>query len=613
MMQAFRSIAGKFAAAVFAILMLVFLWTSVDWSQVTGGSRTVVGEINGVKVQLAMYNQAVQSALEERQRTAGGRSLTAEEVEEVRDQVWRQLVAQFSLESEFEQRGITARADEIALAIQESPPQQLLTQPEFQTDGKFDITKWQRWLGSSAGAQYLPYLQAQYDGEIKRSKLLRVVTGDVYVSDAGLWQAWQDANQKATIEVTAIIPRNAVPDSVVEVSEQEARAYYEAHQGNFKRLATAYMSYVSLPRFPDASDSLAARQRALALRQEILDGAPFSEVATRESADSVSAVNGGDLGEFGRGSMDAAFETAAFSLAIGAVSEPVLSAFGYHLIKVEKRAGEKVSARHILVPVEIVGAHRDQLDARADSLELLAAEQLDPTAFDSAASRLDLRIGAANPLQKGTRAQVGLQVIPDAGVWAFQAQVGETSRIVELSYAFFLFRLDSLTPESVPPFEQVRQAAEAEARAVKKWDNARGIGADLIKRIGEGSTLSQAAGALKLPHDELGPFTRINPAIPEPRIIGAAFGLPVGKTSGLLETEQGLYVVRVVGRVPADSAEFLKQIDDFRIRQINLSRQGRVRNYLQDLEKSAKIEDNRQRIFQRTEAQAEAEAARQQL
>jgi len=610
MMQAFRSIAGKFAAAVFAILMLVFLWTSVDWSQVTGGSRTVVGEINGVKVQLSMYNQTVQSALEDRQRTTG-RSLTAEEVEEVRDQVWRQLVAQFSLEQEYAKRGIVTRPDEIALAMQESPPQQLLTQPEFLTDGRFDITKWQRWLTSSAGAQYIPYLEAQYSGEIKRGKLLRVVTGDVYVSDAGLWQAWRDANEKATVEVTAVIPRNAVPDSAVAVSEQEARAYYDAHRDDFKRPATAYMSYVSLPRFPNAGDSAAARERAQALRQEILDGAPFSEVATRESADSASAANGGDLGEFGRGSMDPEFEKAAYRLPIGAVSEPVLSAFGYHLIKVERRSGDKVSARHILIPVEITGAHRDLLDARADSLEALAAEQLDPAAFDSAASRLNLRIGTANPLQKGSRAQVGLQVIPDAGVWAFQAQVGETSRITELSYAFFLFRLDSLTPEQVPPFEQVRRAAETEARDQKKWDGARAIGTDLMKRIGEGSSLTQAATALKLPHNEMGPFTRINPAIPEARVIGAAFGLPVGKTSALLESEQGLYVVRVIKREPADSAAFLKQIDDFRVRQINLSRQGRVRNYLQDLEKSARIEDNRQRIFRRTEAQAEAQAAKQ--
>ncbi|MDH4078085.1 MAG: SurA N-terminal domain-containing protein, partial [Acidimicrobiia bacterium] len=354
MMQAFRSLAGKFAAAVFAILMLVFLWTSVDWSQVTGGSRTVVGEINGVSVQLAAYSQQLQSAIEQQQR-ATGRTLTAEEIEQVRDEVWRQLVAQISLEKEYEKRGIQARSDEVAMAIQESPPQQILNEPEFQTDGKFDITKYQSWLRSSAGAQYIPYLKAQYEDEIRRSKLLRVVTADVYVSDAGLWQAWRDANEKVTAEVTAILPRNAVPDSAVAVTEQEAQAYFDSHRDDFKRPATAFMSYVSLPRFPDASDSAAALERVGALRQEILDGAPFSEVATRESADSVSAAKGGDLGEFGRGSMDPAFEKAAFGLPVGAVSEPVLSAFGYHLIKVEKRSGDKVSARHILIPVEITG------------------------------------------------------------------------------------------------------------------------------------------------------------------------------------------------------------------------------------------------------------------
>ena len=609
MMQAFRSLAGKFAAAVFAILMLVFLWTSVDWSQVTGGSRTVVGEINGVNVQLAVYSQQLQSAIEQQQR-ATGRTLTAEEVEQVRDEVWRQMVAQISLEKEYEKRGIQARSDEVAMAIQESPPQQLLTQPEFQTDGKFDITKYQSWLRSSAGAQYIPYLKAQYEDEIRRSKLLRVVTADVYVSDAGLWQAWRDAKEKVTAEVTAILPRNAVPDSSVAVTEQEAQAYFDGHRDDFKRPATAFMSYVSLPRFPDASDSAAALTRVMALRQEILDGAPFSEVATRESADSVSAANGGDLGEFGRGSMDPAFEKAAFSLPVGAVSEPVLSAFGYHLIKVEKRSGDKVSARHILIPVEITGAHRDQLDARADSLEALAAEQLDPAAFDSAASRLHLRIGKANPLQKGSRAQVGLQVIPDAGVWAFQAEVGETGRIIELSYAFFLFRLDSLLPERVPPFQEVRAAVEGAAREQKKWEVARTIGSDLMKRLGEGSSLTQAATALGLPHEEVGPFPRINPAIPDPRVIGAAFGLDVGKTSGLLEGVQGLYVLKVLKHEAADSAEFLKQIAEFRVRQINLARQGRVRNYVQDLEKNATVVDRRSQIF-RTEAQAEAQSAKQ--
>ncbi len=608
MMRLFRSIVGKVAAGVFAVLMFVFVITSVDWSQVTGGSRTTVGEIDGIRVPLQSYQQMVQNEIESRQRQ-GGHTLSAEEVNEVRDAVWEQLIQQQSLERQYRERGITVTPDEVALAIQENPLPELMNEPTFQTDGRFDMQKYQRWLLSSAGAQMIPLLEAQYADQIKQAKLLRVVTGDVYLSDPALWQAWRDANERVTIELTAVVPRSVVPDSAAPVTDAEVRQYYDAHRDEFKRPATAYLSYVQVLRFADQSDSAAARQRVLDLRREVLDGAPFEEVARRESADSVSAAQGGSLGEFGKGTMDPAFERAAFSLPIGTVSEPVLSAFGYHLIKVEKRSGGKVTARHILVPIEITGQHRDALDARADSLEALGAERLEPTALDTAARLLGLRVGQANPLQRGGRVQIGVQMIPDAGVWAFQARPGETGRIVELSYAYFLFRLDSVTPEGVPPFEEVKAAAASAARNEKKWEGARAIAGDLAKRIAEGSTLAQAATALRLPHQTMGPFTRVNPALPNPRVVGAAFGIEAGKTSGVIHTREGLYVLRVVKREPADSAAFAKEIDQYRARQVQLARQDRVRNYLAALRQAAKVTDNRAQLFQATEAQAEAATA----
>ena len=73
--------------------------------------------------------------------------------------------------------------------------------------------------------------------------------------------------------------------------------------------------------------------------------------------------------------MDAAFDSAAFALPLNTLSQPVLSQFGYHLIEITSRKGDKAKGRHILIPIEVAGAHRDQLDAQADSLEKLGGRE----------------------------------------------------------------------------------------------------------------------------------------------------------------------------------------------------------------------------------------------
>src|SRR5690606_27114536 len=127
--------------------------------------------------------------------------------------------------------------------------------------------------------------------------------------------------------------------------------------------------------------------------------------------------------------------------------------------------------------------------------------------------------------------------------------------------AYYLFRVDSVHPAGVPPLEQVRPEVARAVREAKKAELARPIAETLVRRVREGATLAQAAQAMGLPYREFGPFPRVNPPVADPVIVGTAFGLPDGGTSGALETEGGLQVVTLLERVAADSAAFRAQID----------------------------------------------------
>jgi peptidyl-prolyl cis-trans isomerase D len=608
MMQAFRNAAKPVAYLITAAFLL---WMLVDLSGLSGGggvlTKTTVGSINGQSVDARIYTEAVQRAITARQQETG-RSLGLEEVDQVRNEVWEQFVQNAVLAAEVERRNLGVSPDEIATLIRNVPPPEVQSSPDFQTDGQFDLTKYQRWLASAIGQQAVPFLEARYRDEILRAKLLRNVTADIFLSDAALWERYRDAREATSIALTPIIARNIIPDSAVEVTAAEVDAYYKANTKEFERPRTAFLSFIGVSRMLDASDSAAALARATAIREELLAGASFAEVAQRESADPGSAQLGGDLGTFGRGDMIPPFENAAFSIPLNTVSEPVLTVEGYHLIEVSARTADSVTARHILVRMELAGQHRDMVDAMADSLEALAADRLDPAALDTAARALRLPIGQTAPIQEGTRAVVGDLLVGDAGVWAFQAKVGETSPVVETNEAFFVFRLDSLHKAGVPALDDIRQAVTFAVLEQKKEEKAKEVAATLIREINAGRSMAEASAALGLPHREFPPFPRVNPPLQNPKLIGIAFGLPEGKLSDVIDTPEGLYVIRVLDRVPADSAAFTRDLDAIRAEAIRTARNERIRYFLQALRDGAKVEDDRAETF-RTAAQAEAEAA----
>lgn len=126
----------------------------------------------------------------------------------------------------------------------------------------------------------------------------------------------------------------------ITISDAEIQAYYDAHKEDYETVTARHIlirvkgaPMPAPPGKPELSDD-EAKAKAEAIRKRIVAGEDFAKVAKEESDDS-SGDKGGDLGEFKRHSMVPPFETAAFALKPGDISEPVQTPFGYHIIQVQ--------------------------------------------------------------------------------------------------------------------------------------------------------------------------------------------------------------------------------------------------------------------------------------
>jgi peptidyl-prolyl cis-trans isomerase SurA len=124
----------------------------------------------------------------------------------------------------------------------------------------------------------------------------------------------------------------------VKVGDDDLKAEYERTyvQVTGEQEVHARHILLQLKRDASAAEDSALRQRAQEITQRLRAGADFAKLA-RELSDGPSASQGGDLGYFRRGVMVAEFEKVAFSLPIGAVSDPVRTQFGWHVIQVIDR------------------------------------------------------------------------------------------------------------------------------------------------------------------------------------------------------------------------------------------------------------------------------------
>ena len=609
MLRSLRS-SAKYIAIVFVTIPFVLWLATAQVSSILGPSGNVVLRVNGKEFQVNEYQQRVQIASEQYRQQNGTAPLTREEDQQIQNQVINQMTQDALLQQEYDRLGIRVSAEEIIDMAHNSPPPEVMRDPQFQTDSQFDLRKWQQFLSTTSDRNLLAQIEGIYREQIPRIKLAQYLTSDVYISDAKLWRIYKDQHDSVRIASLAVWPAT-IPDTST-INDAELSAYIKKHPDDFKRPGVAYVRFLTVPRTPSPADSAAARARVARVRSELARGAKFEDVARRESSDSTSGQRGGDLGWIKKNETGYVepFMQAVRALKPGQLSAPVATQFGYHLIRIDQVKGDSVKLRHILIPVALQGAHLDQVEARADTLERLAAERSDPTTLDTVARRLGLPVSPEYQVVQGQPFALGPYRIPDVSVWAFEAPVGETSPVIEAPSGFYVFRLDSVTAAGVPPLNQIRAGASTAIRLEKQKVLARHRADSLESALRGVPDLAAAAAARGLDVQRFGPFTRLRPPsylAREPIVVGTAFGLRVGERSGVLEGETGYFIVESLSRKLADSSAWLAQRDVQRTQLRQAVQQARIQQYMEGVRAKAKVVDRRKDIF-KSQAAADAVA-----
>ena len=188
--------------------------------------------------------------------------------------------------------------------------------------------------------------------------------------------------------------RNLLEDNIrenYEYTDEDLYEYFSENESRYEKPATAKVKVIPFKYTATEEDKKSAKEKAETVLKLLEDeGQDFSELA-REFSEGPTAVEGGYLGWFYRGSMVPEFEEAVFSGEIGVYPSIVQTIYGYHIIKILDRDDSegRAEARHILIntnPSEKTIANANtkaeelfsEIETIEDFEEILASESTTP-------------------------------------------------------------------------------------------------------------------------------------------------------------------------------------------------------------------------------------------
>ena len=415
MLETIREAAKTWVAKVVLVLITIpfALWGVESYIKPTAGANTIasVGRDN---INEQEFDDAVKNQLERfRQQFGGQIDATVMDNPEMRKGILDQLIDQRLLDK-------TTRTSGMAVSDQRLK-ELILTNPNFQEAGKFSPLLYERVLKAQGySATNFENLLRQ---DTERQQFLESVSATAIVAKTSVQNYLQANEQSREISIVSTAPdlflakvaitqemaktyydKNikefTIPEQVkaeyveltlealapsIKVPADEIAAYYDTNKSRYISKEERKASHILINAAKDASDEIkkTAETKANSLLVELKKSpGRFGELAKVNSQDPGSGANGGDLGFFSRGMMVPPFENAAFDAKAGELLGPILTDFGYHIIKVTDIKPEKGKSLAEATP-EIEGELKKQKASRKFA-EL--AEKFSNAAFEESAS-----------------------------------------------------------------------------------------------------------------------------------------------------------------------------------------------------------------------------------
>lgn len=331
MMRKYTKIVLWIVVAAF-VATIFFVWGMDLGRRQESVERSSAAVVNGEPISYEEFGQY----WEQQYRQLFGQTEedpTPQEVQRLRNDLTDNMIDNLLLRQLAQRLRLTVLDEEVAGRI--------YNQQAFQQNGKFSQEKYLQLLN------YSRISPADFEREqaqsILAAKVNQALRDAVVVSDADVRAYFQARSRKLKLLVAEFpwqryLPRAAITDTQIE-------DYYQYHRAEFDQPEEVAASHILVRVSANASEEekLTAKLKLENLRNEIVKGNDFAEMAREHSDDPGSAGKGGDLGYFRRGAMVKPFEEAAFGLKAGELSQPVETPFGFHLIKVTGRKEAKPS------------------------------------------------------------------------------------------------------------------------------------------------------------------------------------------------------------------------------------------------------------------------------